>query len=372
MTVKRRTAFTLIELLVVVVIATVLLAISIPLLRSTIKENRVREASRILNTFIVSAKARALEKRLAAGIWIERSDPGSNSATQIFLAESPPPYGGDTTTAWARLVDLLPTVPGPDGIVDTIEFDLATGSLLASGVGIGDIVRLNFHGPDLVLTSVPVANNNPAVYRATFAMAVPSGSPPITAISTAWGGKQMPYQIYRKPQKASVAPLEMPTGIVLDLSNSGLGVDVTGVNPIIFAAASATDNTPVIVLFGPSGGIERIVAHNAEVNASATVFFLLGRLDGIEAAPDVPPDAPNGIWYDDSGTNNSLTPFNYNVNIASPSAQWVSVGHNTGAITTAENGWQLMLDPTQTKPTFLRSLQRAREFARSGQSMGGI
>jgi hypothetical protein len=66
-----------------------------------------------------------------------------------------------------------------------------------------------------------------------------------------------------------------------------------------------------------------------------------------------------GVWVDDLvnlNTSDEIT-----TNIENPDSIWVSIGHQTGRPTTAENGW--------TKGT--PSLAEAREFAQSGISMGG-
>jgi Tfp pilus assembly protein FimT len=63
---------TLIELLIVIVIITTVVAAAIPIMAPADEDRRLREASRMLNTFITSAQARAIANNRLYGIGLQR------------------------------------------------------------------------------------------------------------------------------------------------------------------------------------------------------------------------------------------------------------------------------------------------------------
>ena len=95
--------FTLVEILVVVVIATVVLAIAIPRIRTINKERNIREASRVIGSAFANASQRAVIDGVA-GVRISRNPnfmAGSlqYGATEISLLRSVPNYIGDAMDA---------------------------------------------------------------------------------------------------------------------------------------------------------------------------------------------------------------------------------------------------------------------------------
>ena len=94
---------TLVELLVVVTVILVMLAVSVPALAPSIRENRIREGSRQMNVMVARAKARAGELGRRVALWLERSGPGSNAVMDVYLAEAPSEYSGDLQGARCTL-----------------------------------------------------------------------------------------------------------------------------------------------------------------------------------------------------------------------------------------------------------------------------
>jgi hypothetical protein len=139
--------------------------------------------------------------------------------------------------------------------------------------------------------------------------------------------------------------MELPRDTVIDLTNSGFGP--TGRT---FGAA----NAPILIVFGPNGDVERVTGLSLADPPTSTIHLLLGRIDQL-AEP---------------GSNSTTWSVTYNANLEDLENFWISVGHQTGKVTTAENAWALRPQPPGT-PTFTESLRAAREFAQSAQSMGG-
>lgn len=91
----RRRAFSLIELMVVILILLSVTALSIPLVTPAMSGRQVREAARMVSTFINAARNRAIETGRPAGVWIERLPGLREAATTLYYAEVPPVYAGD-------------------------------------------------------------------------------------------------------------------------------------------------------------------------------------------------------------------------------------------------------------------------------------
>jgi prepilin-type N-terminal cleavage/methylation domain-containing protein len=349
----RRSGVTLVELLVVVLIGSLLLATAVPLLRTSIDENKVREASRQVSIFFVAARARAVETGRAVGVMIERSDGNPNAAFVLNIVETPPPYGGDTLSARVLLhTDSMRPW--------RIEFDNSSLTLPAL-VQAGDVIKFDYKGPVYRIVNVSSLGGSPWVD-------IDSGSPPLPA-NTSDG---LPYQIIRQPVKSSASPLQLAGNVAIDLEYSGIGRFGTQFNAAI---GTAIATNPVVISFNSSGAIDHVKPNgafdgsgNAKYEAGTavgTIHLLIGRIDqvGIDVADS--PAEPNPIFPNAGGSSATKT---YRENIADVRNLWISMGVRTGSVTSSENGWRLM---PVTRPNFRDSFIEAREFAHSAQTIGG-
>src|SRR6476660_1917264 len=108
----RRPAFTLLASLIVVTIILILLAVALPLIRYSLDESKVREASRQLSSHLSLAKSRASSSGRPCGLWLigeqvgnPNATPGSFQTTQLFVAEVPAAYAGDILEARVVVTD---------------------------------------------------------------------------------------------------------------------------------------------------------------------------------------------------------------------------------------------------------------------------
>ncbi len=378
---------TLVELLIVVTLLLMLLGIGVPLMKPALEQGRVREAARQVNAFCAVAKARAVQLGRPAGVWMERSAPGSNACLDLFLAEMPPIYTGDFEGATVRFTDqVLPGVWLADqrelwrfefaetmhGMLNPQSGAVSSFALIRPGETF--FMRFNFKGSIYRVRRGPIPNS-PVTDPAVFVLAPglrPTGEfaslaePPIgTSFPDLQPG--VPFQIFRAPVRTSGRALQLTGGAIVDLENSGYGLDGRQ-----FAAGSSSDETPVVIMFQPSGGVERVAYGVNQESPTGPVHLLVGTNAGLESSPNSP-ESPNTIWYSalDSST------VTYNKNLADSEAVWVSVAHRTGNVTSAENSWQLLPPPPwpgsgPAKPFFQASLRAAREFAQTAQTMGGL
>lgn len=359
----RRRAMTLVELLVAITIITMLMAISIPLVRYSLDGDKVREASRQLNMMLAGARTRAIERGRPVGVWLQRSDQNANAAVEVYLAESPPPYIGDVNGArvYIRDTNTMDTIP-----VDTICFDtMSTG--FASYISIGDVVRFDRTGHYFQITSVDPTSTTitgfpPISGRAGFTRVFPESMLPPLSTSAAGGHL---FEILRHPQRLNVSPLQLADGAVVDLRFSGVGAEGTQF------AFSAGDANHVIVAFDATGALSYLFFDSSPQDIDGPVHLLVGKLDQLQDA-DSTPDSPNPVSLDSASPAVGVT---YDKNVADQASIWVTVGSRNGTITTAENAWELRPQASWAgvpgPPFFVNSLRRAREFAQATDAMGG-
>ncbi len=323
-----RRGMTLTELLVVIMIMAFLLGAALPTMRTALEDRAMREGSRQLNTYVQMAKSVAAETGRPSALWIDtqwnRDDPTDPKpyAFQLFLAETPRPYAGDVVNA--RALVQLNTAQG-----HTATFDAASASLPLLEIRQGDTIRFDYKGPYYTITSVPPVGSVPP-FAISF---IGSPLPP--------DGVQVPYQILRQPIKSSNTPLELSNGAVIDLLASGFGVNGLFHNP------NSVDPTqgwiikdPLRIVFSPNGEITQVLGivnqstllpqnPAPEQFALSTLHLLIGRPESLGAE-----------------------------NLQDFANRWVSLGSQSGSVTTSENAWD-------------GTLAGAREFAQKAQGMGG-
>ena len=270
---KRRRGLTLVELLVVVVILVMLVAVTIPLMRSIRSGSELDAAVRKIESIISDARTRAIVTGRPAGITLIRDPLNNNVAFQVALAESPPPYAGDVIHARALVGEEVdhPDIPGVR--IKRVEFDPTqvrrlrptTSSSLDMGaladesawfVRPGDTIRFNYRGATYTIRDVMdeyVLAVDPAV--------------PLT--------NQFAYfQIQRAPRRSLTSPEELPQGAFVVLDSSGVAYKAQAVqlDPIkrLFSSGDVT------IAFNAAGEVDRVYrgtpspADLADLNALLT------------------------------------------------------------------------------------------------------
>ncbi len=188
-----RYGFTLIELLVVITILLMVTAAAIPIMAPALENRRLREASRLVASFIQGARSRAIQTGRPVGVRFERFN-GLPFAMRLTYVEVPPPYSGDTPTSM-MLVSPSGQITGFLNSVDTQWQNL---------VRVGDTVTLGYHGMTYVISSVSGVS-----YGQTISTA-PSSSNPWQLATTngnpinlpAGYGNGVPFQIIRQPVRS--------------------------------------------------------------------------------------------------------------------------------------------------------------------------
>ncbi len=352
----RRAGVTLVELLVVVTIAVILVASAVPLMKPALRDGQLREAARQINTYFAIAKSRAMQHGRGAGVLIQRAEPGSNAAFELFIAETPPLYSGDFIGATAALEDNWPkdsmgnTIP--DGIYESAAFTDSNSATLTKLVNVGDLVQFNYQGPWYEITLVTTVSR--IVPPSTTAVPFPFiRFQPKAADAAGWPSLavSVPFKIVRRPRKSSGTALQLGGGVVIDLEYSGIGAtgqqfdanltnNLTPTPPIL-------NGDPVLIMFDGNGALSRIYGTAVLGSTSPVTYFRPGA-----------GTAPTGTVhllvgrFEQTGTTGEIT------NLQDAKNVWVSIGDRTGTVTSAEN-----LAAT--------GIGASRELARSGQSIGG-
>lgn len=320
-----RRGLTLIELLIVIGVLVALVAVAAPNLRPAVESRRMREAARQVSTYFSSARSRAIELNRPCGVMIERFAGEPRVGMVLHQVETPPPYSGESVGAVCQVQMTSYTALGQATVA--VQFLPAIALNL---VNPGDQIQFNGQGPYYTITWVDdIGASLTAVLDLSAGLWVPWSSSP---------SPRLPYKIIRQPQKSAAAPLQIPAPVVIDLEASGSELPTYS-----FAPSGTGDTSPVYVIFGPNGAVDRYYVHGAARPGIMPAYILLGRRDRVPAA-----QAEGGV-----------------ANFQDFENFWIGIMPQ-GMIVTEQVG--IAEGNASGRP---QSIEESREFVRSGRSKGG-
>lgn len=382
----RRSAFTLVELLVVIFIVLALSLLSLPLIAPTLEGREVREASRLLTSYLAGARSEALKTGRPVGVWFERMEGLPEACVRVSRCKVPPPYAGETLTSrvFVRVLDMFsPPLNAVIPISDTAWLDYVNGEPHPR-IQPGDLVRFDYKGHYYRLefdTNAGqwyigrqvggnwIMNSDTAV--------MPFESPPLG----------IAYQVIRQPQGTGIArsgqTLDLPEGIVIDLNFSGdddLPFVVRGGTSDPHVGTFAPISTPIVILFAPDGSVQQIYRNSTggaweSKRPRGPIYFLLGRRERVPA-PLTEADLSE-IELQSAGTQAEEEQFIQEqidrYNFLDLNNIWVTVHPQTGSITSNEVAAPdtLIVDADPDQLPIATRVSQSRAFARSGSTMGG-
>ncbi len=366
---RRRPAFTLVELLVAVAMIVVLLAIAIPAMKAVSENRHVGEASRLVSATIMQVQARAADTGLPQGIWIERAtrefdggdldDTLANYGVRIYFAETPPPYTGDIQNAKAAMV--------AEGIARFNDSEAAMWPFL---VKVGDQIQFNNSGP-----LYTIASEKGDIPRDTTVDPLPSVQQTFRIRFTTSGAKfpafsfdpliEATFKIIRQPLRSSIDPVEMPKRTAIDLDSSGIGAFGTDFQPYVLPQPPAPpyslddlvnlslpiydpaldlnsndlhldpdpnlvrvdDDSPVVIMFNPSGRVDRVYRGVPNPSRPSTSSPDLGENDFVLTGGPVIGTIHLLIGQDDE--------LKHGNNLYNGDNVWISIGHLTGSVSSS-------------------------------------
>jgi len=364
---RRRAGVTLVELLVVISILLGLAVLLVRVLPGVLESRRVREAARLVNVFLGTARNRAVEIGRPVGVIFYRDPSLPQACVKLQQAEVPPPYAGDyqnsrilfmqwqgnvasvrfCKSAWdPNINDWKPSDEMP------FPAQFTAGGVGEGLVNVGDQLQLNYQGHIWIIT--PPAPGQLAIRAGPPFQGYPTwlvclSSPTGGSTSNIPTGTPLPFQFFRQPVASSVPPVTLPAKTVVDLFDSGTDSDPK------FMVADP-NATPVTILFSPTGAVQGYYylcpQHGYFENyhpAVGPLFFLVGRRDRVTLDVALPPSQPYTTPAEDG-----------RFNVRDTNNVWVAVNPQTGMVTTTE----VASAPGAT-------LAEARRFAREAQRMGG-
>lgn len=368
-----RRGITLTELLVVVTIMVILLAISVPMFNAGNARRQVREAARGVNLYLGGARIKAKELGVPIGVLIERSKIEPQAGIVLRRIEMPELYTGETTQdrmliAWdgwlapdGTCLDRS-TSPPPNGLPKLLTLYLRPdNSAIPPIFHSGDVIRLGYTnhratiiGPGAVSESDLEDRRgiNTTLWPGVGYVRWESGNQidsgfPMRAImertdvlppwldddpeeddtdgriddgTTDWnrfitGTTAVPFQVERQPiyndQSLAIGalaePFQLPADAAVDFSASGTDSD-----PTLLAASSAGDNSPVMIIFAPTGEVSLMIHHSTPVPLRESLYLMIGRRERmLERDPDPPQGTMPRLYAHDNGLSNWQDPINF-------------------------------------------------------------
>jgi|GEM_PF-858080 len=330
----RRAGMTLVELLVVITILGLLAVTVLPSLATSAESRRTRETTRTVSSFIAKAQGRAIGRQEWSGLKLMAVNASSAAAIDLFLADVPDAYRGDTTSA--ALTISASTATTRTGTSDAISSITGTG-IFNLGIRAGDPIRFDGRGPAYKVTGTSATS-------ITFALRGNDVNDPYnddvgqTAHNTPWpaSGVSHTFEIYRSPQTSGM-PLTLPGGRAIDLYWSGFGPPQANQMPgtyrpfvhvknSFYPAPLAQGVSDISVVFDATGRLRQVFAGNDRYSTTGPVFLLVGRADRANQAY-----LEYSTFTANKGADDSI-----GANWQYPDSYWVAIDPATGLVRTAE------------------------------------
>jgi prepilin-type N-terminal cleavage/methylation domain-containing protein len=253
----RKPAFTLIELLVVVAILGLLSAIVIPNIAGNMNSRRYREGARSVSSFVSRCQSRSIGAAAQRGVMLQPLAPDPAACLDLYYADTPPTYSGETLTSVA-------SVPKDSYTASSeVIFDNDTKNRLAipGFCTAGDAIQFGGVGPKYKF--IPPASvtmwfeDNQNIRNSSWPRAT-----------------GLPFRIWRQPSRGTGGALQLQKGAAVDLPWCCLGTRAFRdfMNP-----GGGFPVAPISILFDSSGKPSEIVHSGGQrTSVGSPIFLLLG------------------------------------------------------------------------------------------------
>lgn len=284
----KRRAFTLVELLVAVTIMMLLVAVSIPAIRTMGTQRASRETARAIHAMAFRAHADTGLNQRASGLALQRSDTNSKHCSLILFAETPAVYAGPLGSSRVRIQSLGN---------NQLRAQFQVGDFDDNLVSIGAVVRFRFSGPRHTIINGPDSDADGWIdfmgasdtdgdgwIDSSFLV---TDAPSNVPWPTAGWSQPVAYQIELSPAMKAADALALPGASIIDLEHSGIRSGGT-FNQVF----SGSVDTPII-MFSHSGTVSLRMGTIIEP-VVGVLYLLVGRRepeDGVQNWQDL-----NNYW----------------------------------------------------------------------------
>jgi prepilin-type N-terminal cleavage/methylation domain-containing protein len=356
---RYRSGFTLIELLAVIAVLVILLSVAIPVIRPALKDRKLRETSRLLNAYVAGVQARAAELGRPVGVILVRGSSGNArdkyQCTEIFTAEVPAPYAGDMIDSRARVTrngsKWTVSFAGNPFFNSLVKAPVTddTGSVATAG----DLFALRLDYKDPLFQCRCTGPGQAQILFTKNDLA----TPPQQYVNSDGSSKRpVPFQIYRTPARSTAAPLQLPNGVAIDLSVSGMGFQ--GYH---FSPDSKLGSGNITIMFAANGNVDSVFIGGQPLSQPSQIYLLVGRVNQIKAAGMQDPDSTDPFKRPTESDRDGA-------NLPDPANTWFTINPKTGRIRNSAN----RADLVGTSPDNLGTgIQQARQDAILGIGVGG-
>lgn len=386
-----RNGLTLIELLVVIVILTTLVGGVIPVLSPNNDTRKIREASRMLQTYIHMAQAEAARTGRSHGIAFQESATGSGVALEVNRLEVPESFRG--FSSHSRVVISLGTGSYAGLIAQysgfqlyDLEFVLAGTPALTNDpfpprmLKIGD--QVSVEGNVFLIVDDPANSFTPYGTAPNVTELLDSDSN-LVCIWLNDNGQVLPittpptlkrYEIIRQPANSPEPPMQLPAAIAIDMQGSVVEGSSTGGFPAdnsLFIVPPAPPPPPppntVGIMFSPNGSVSNVFLNGNTLTNVSRIVLLLGRVEN--------GGLTGGEWSMSTGdTDEQISQKQEQINWLNLDSRWLSIAANSGRVVVTENAF---ISPTKMSadgldPTLAEEqIEAAHEFAHEMRRGGG-
>ena len=334
---RDRIGFTLVEILVVLVIATVVISIAIPRIRTVNKERNVREAARVVGSAFANASQRALIDGVA-GVRISRNanfvmngTTQQFAATEISILRKVPNFAGDQAfepgmtpeRGASKISGTVVEIPTP------IERDVAAERFI---IREGDSISFNNSNVRFQIDSVDTGSAG----KLNLTLDVQADSYPKLPEAL----DDVPYVIYRQPRILRSSTTSLPENYIVDLRYSGFLVEDAGAfdpasgtvrpaqltrvfepAPVDFGGTPPPENYDIEILFDANGAVDQVLYKIGTVivdrNPLGPLYFLITESpDSLDLSAEVATADEQALWVTVS-TRSGSTNIGYNNPITS-------------------------------------------------------